>query len=90
MAQLNQECKFCKKMTAKKMQNSIPNQSSFYCSYCKHTYTMVDDTMGKRKNRKNKSKNKPTTNQAAVNQKIINKATDADDSWEVEIDCVEA
>lgn len=89
MTQLNQECKFCKKMTAKKMHNSIPNQSTFYCSYCKHTYTMVDDNMGKRKNKK-KNKNKSTTSQAAVNQKIINKATAADDSWEVEIDCVEA
>jgi len=87
--QLNQECKFCKKMTAKKIQNSIPNQSTFYCSYCRHTYTMVDETMGKRKNRKKKNK-QTTTSQAAVNQKIINKATAADDSWEVEIDCVEA
>jgi proteasome lid subunit RPN8/RPN11 len=49
---------------------------------------MVDDNMGKRKNKK--KKNKSTTSQAAVNQKIINKTTAADDSWEVEIDCVEA
>ena len=91
MAQLNHECDFCKKMTAKKIQNSIPNQSSFYCSYCKHTYTKVDDVLG-RKNRKKKRQ----ASQAAVNQKIINKATTtaattaADDSWEVKIDCVEA
>lgn len=94
MAQLNEECKFCKKMTAKKIQNSIPNQSSYYCSYCKHTYTMVDDKMS-RKNRKKKKK-QIITSQAAVNQKIIERATTtaattaADDSWEVKIDCVEA
>jgi len=87
--QFNQECKFCGKLTAKKVQNSIPNQSSYYCNYCRHTYTVVDgDNMGRRKN---KNKGKSTASKAAVaNQAAINKATAADDSWEVEIDCVEA
>lgn len=91
MTQLNQECKFCKKMTAKKIQNSIPNQSTFYCSYCKHTYTMVDKNMGRKKKNKlkNQKKQKSTVSQAAKNQQVINNTT-TEESWEVEIDCVES
>jgi proteasome lid subunit RPN8/RPN11 len=41
--------------------------------------------------KKKKNKNKTTTSVAAKNQQVINKTfTSADDSWEVEIDCVEA
>jgi len=91
MTQLNHECKFCKKMTAKKLQNSIPNQSTFSCYYCRHTYTVMDENMGKRRNKnKNKNKGQTTMSQAAKNQEVINKTTTADDSWEVEIDCVTA
>ena len=94
MAQLNHECKFCKKMTAKKQVNSIPNQSTFYCNYCRHTYTVMDETMSKRRKKKNKNKNKnkgqTTVSQAAKNQAVIDKTTTTDDSWEVEIDCVTA
>ena len=93
MTQLNHECKFCKKMTAKKQVNSIPNQSTFSCSYCRHTYTVLDKNMSKRRKNKNKNKNKnkgqTTVSQAAKNQAVINKTTaEAGDSWEVEIDCV--
>lgn len=96
MTQLNHECKFCRKMTAKKIQNAIPNQSTYTCNYCRHTYTVVEDDMSKRRRNKNKNKNKgqSTVSQAAKNQAVINKtataAASAGDSWEVEIDCVTA
>ena len=85
------ECKFCRKWTARKVQNSIPGQDSFYCSYCRHTYTTIGDEMGKRKK---KNKGKTTTSVAAANQKVMdtvfNSPNDPNDSWEVEIDCVES
>jgi uncharacterized Zn finger protein (UPF0148 family) len=81
-------CKFCNKLAARKVQNSVPGQITLFCSYCRHTYTVIGEDMGKRK----KKKNKATTSAAVKNQVTINKTTvnDPNDSWEVEIDCVES
>lgn len=94
----NRQCNFCKQMTAMPIANSIPNQSTYYCSYCRHTYSVVDggDTVGRRKKNKRKQQSKGSTvthKAAAQNQKVIDKsvvASTTDDSWEVKIDCVEA
>jgi hypothetical protein len=49
---------------------------------------MVGEDMGKRKRNKNKSTTSPAAkNQAIINETIVN---DPNDSWEVEIDCVES
>jgi hypothetical protein len=88
MNEVFQNCRFCNKLTAKKVINSIPGMDTFYCTHCKHTYTITGDNMGKR----NKKKNKTTKSVSAANQNVINKTVvnDPNDSWEVEIDCVES
>lgn len=94
---LNQECRFCGKMTAKKVHSVIPNQSTYICNYCNHTYTVVDeDNMGrKKKNKQNRAAQAARDRQKAIDAQakpVVSTTTTAaaDDSWEVEIDCVEA
>lgn len=81
------DCKFCYAINAAQLHAYMSGSAIYYCTSCNYTFNIKsDDEMGKRKNkknRKNKQVNVPKT------KDLTKKTNQADDTWEVEIDCVE-
>ena len=82
------QCKTCKNFTAK-LQSYSGTFAMYCCSLCKTTsggsVEKGYEAMGKKK-KKNKNKNKGKKN---MHVNTISKTTTVNDSWEVEIECVE-